>query len=193
MKKSKKSPSIQLKTARLRLRSLERSDIPSIQKAASFREISDTMISVPHPYPEGEAERYFERQQNEQKKGRAFCFVMEKKQDGAFCGIIELRAVENDHSLGELSFWLAVESWGQGYMSEGLGIILQFAFETLKLNRLYAFHMERNPATGRVLEKNGFRQEGMLRERVIKWGKFEDVALCAILKMDWIEKSHQDI
>jgi RimJ/RimL family protein N-acetyltransferase len=49
--------------------------------------------------------------------------------------------------------------------------------------------MERNPATGRVLEKNGFRQEGMLRQRVRKWGRFEDVALLAILKQDWQAKT----
>lgn len=151
------------------------------------------MISVPHPYPEGEAERYFERQQIEQLEGRAFSFVIEKKQDGAFYGIIELRAIDYEHSMAELSFWLTVEAWGQGYMSEGLGIIIKYVFDTLKLNRLYAFHMERNPATGRVLEKNGFRQEGMLRQRVIKWGRFEDVAICAILKKDWNERNHPDI
>ena len=45
--------------------------------------------------------------------------------------------------------------------------------------------MLRYPASGRVLEKNGFKQEGLLRQRVRKWGKFEDVALMAILRQDW--------
>ena len=45
--------------------------------------------------------------------------------------------------------------------------------------------MLRNPGSGRVLEKNGFRQEGLLRQRVRKWGQFEDVALCAILLQEW--------
>jgi len=43
----------------------------------------------------------------------------------------------------------------------------------------------RNPATARVLEKSGFRQEGVLRQRVQKWGQYEDVALWAILEQDW--------
>lgn len=185
---------IKLETTNLLLRSIERSDIPAIQKAAGAREVSDTMISVPHPYPKGEAERYFERRQIESESGRAYCFVIEQKQAGSFCGLIELREIEEEHSQGELSFWLALETWGRGYMSDGLQLVIRFAFENLKLNRLYAYHMLRNPATGRVLEKNGFRREGLLRQRVRKWGKYEDVALCAILKDDWKnENRDQDI
>jgi len=174
-----------LETRRLQLRPLSRSDIQDIQKAASFREIADTMISLPHPYPDGEAKRYFERQQLELEAERAFVFSIRLKEDGGFCGLIELRAIEREHSQAELSFWLARESWGQGYMSEAVRALVHYGFEMLGLNRLYAYHMKRNPATGRVLEKCGFQQEGMLRQRVIKWGIFEDVALCAILKQDW--------
>ena len=174
-----------LETQRLRLRPVKSSDAEVIQKAASTREIADTMISLPHPYPDGEAERYILRQQAEQKKGQSVTFIIEKKVGERFCGVIEVRQIEQEHSQAELSFWLAVEDWGQGYMSEVIRTLLQFGFEVLGLNRFYAYHMLRNPATGRVLEKNGFKQEGLLRQRVRKWGKFEDVALWAILRKDW--------
>ena len=45
--------------------------------------------------------------------------------------------------------------------------------------------MVRNPASGRVLEKVGMKREGLLRQRVRKWGVFEDVILVAILRDDW--------
>ena len=64
-------------------------------------------------------------------------------------------------------------------------MVVQFGFKALNLNRLYAYHMLRNPASGKILEKNGFTQEGLLRQRVIKWGRFEDVALWAILRKEW--------
>ena len=54
----------------------------------------------------------------------------------------------------------------------------------LGLNRIYAHHMVRNPGSGRVLEKIGFVGEGMLRERVRKWGVYEDVVLCAVLRRE---------
>ena len=54
----------------------------------------------------------------------------------------------------------------------------------MKLNRIHAHHMLRNPASGRVLEKIGMKQEGILRERVRKWGVFEDVAVLSILRKE---------
>ena len=143
------------------------------------------MISVPHPYPADEAERFYARQQAEREAGRAVTFTIEHKAQRRFCGLVELRDIDREHLLGELSFWLAVEAWGQGYMSEVVREVVRYGFENLGLNRLYAYHMMRNPASGRVLEKNGFRQEGLLRQRVRKWGQFEDVRLWAILRQEW--------
>ncbi len=174
-----------LDTLRLQLRPLEIFDALDIQKAAGKREIADTMISLSHPYPIGEAERYVVRMQNEREAGISVAYIIEKRVEKEFCGLIEVRDMDHEHSQGELSFWLAVSAWGHGYMSEVVQVIVQYGFEVLKLNRLYAYHMLRNPATGRVLEKNGFKQEGVLRQRVQKWGQFEDVALCAILRQDW--------
>jgi len=174
-----------LETLRLQLRPVELSDTLEIQKAAGIREIADTMISLPHPYPEGEAERYISKKQQEREAGISVTFIIEEKVGKRFCGVIEVRDIDNEHSLGELSFWLVKDVWGQGYMSEVVQALVRYGFEVLSLNRLYAYHMLRNPATGRVLEKNGFRQEGLLRQRVRKWGKYEDVALLAILKQDW--------
>ena len=174
-----------LKTPQLRLRPLELSDALVIQKAASVRKIADTMISLPHPYPAGEAERYIARQKDERKTGRSFTFTIEQQAEESFCGLVEVRDIDREHSQGELSFWLTVEAWGRGYMSDVVLEVVRYGFESLGLNRLYAYHMMRNPASGRILEKNGFKQEGLLRQRVRKWGQFEDVALWAILRQEW--------
>jgi RimJ/RimL family protein N-acetyltransferase len=174
-----------LKTPRLLLRPLKLSDASAIQKAASARKIADTMISLPHPYPAGEAERYVARQQDERKTGHSFTFTIEQQTEGLFCGLVEVRDIDREHSQGELSFWLTVEDWGRGYMSDVVQEVVRYAFDGAGLNRLYAYHMTRNPASGRILEKNGFKQEGLLRQRVRKWGHFEDVALWAILRQEW--------
>ena len=174
-----------LDTLRLLLRPVEIFDSLDIQKSAGKREIADTMISLPHPYPIGGAERYIARMQKEREADISVAYIIEKKVENEFCGLIELRDIDHEHLQGELSFWLAREAWGQGYMSEVAQVLVQYGFEMLNLNRLYAYHMLRNPATGRVLEKNGFRQEGLLRQRVQKRGQYEDVALWAILRQDW--------
>ncbi len=178
-----------LETSRLILRPLTRADAPSIQTVASICEMADTMISIPHPYPNSEVEHYISKQLAEFEKGHSVTFVIERKFERVFSGLIKVRDIEQEHSQAELSFWLAVEAWGQGYISEALKPLLRFAFKDLGLNRLCAYHMVRNPASGKVLQKNGFIQEGLLRQRVRKWGVFEDVALLAILRKDWQGKA----
>ncbi|MGD1853366.1 MAG: GNAT family N-acetyltransferase [Leptolyngbyaceae cyanobacterium] len=174
-----------LETNRLILRSLTPKDAQSIQNTASVHAVANTMLSIPHPYPKGAAEQYITAKLAEFKAGRSAAFIIERKHDNAFCGIIEIRAIEKEHSQAELSFWLAVEMWGQGYMSEALQPMLCFGFRDLALNRLYAYHMVRNPGSGKVLQKNGFIQEGVLRQRIQRWGVFEDVKLWAMLRQDW--------
>lgn len=174
-----------LQTERLYLRPLSIEDTTAIQAVASLREIADTMISIPHPYPHGEAERYIAQKMTAFADGHCITFAIESQASQAFCGIIEVRDIESEHSQAELSFWLTPATWGCGYMSETLDAVVRFVFESLELNRLYAYHMVRNPDSGRVLKKSGFVQEGILRQRVRKWGVFEDVALLAILHDDW--------
>ena len=58
-------------------------------------------------------------------------------------------------------------------------------FDQLRLNRVLVFHMVGNPASGRVLEKIGMKREGLLRQCVRKWNRFEDVVLMAVLHEDW--------
>ena len=176
-----------LETDRLILRPLNSADAPSIQEKVSVRAIADTTISIPHPYPNGEAERYITRQLDASEAGYAITFGLERKSHSGICGILEVREIEQEHAQAELSFWVAADLWGQGYMSEALKPVIAFGFNHLSLNRLYAYHMLRNPGSGKVLQKNGFVQEGVLRQRVRKWGVFEDVALWAMLRKDWFE------
>ncbi|NJL66735.1 MAG: GNAT family N-acetyltransferase [Microcoleus sp. SM1_3_4] len=186
-------PKISLETARLILRPIAFTDAPAIQKLASDRAIADTMISIPHPYPEGEAENYISRKIAEFQNGQSVAFAIECQQEKLVRGAIEIRDIDREHSGAELSFWLGVESWGKGYMSEALPLMLEFGFENLHLNRLYAYHMLRNPASGKVLQKNGFIQEGVLRQRVRKWEVFEDVVLLAILYRDWKHQQRTEV
>ena len=107
-------------------------------------------------------------------------------------GIAEVRALEPEHGQAELSFWIGRPWWGRGYASEGVGAVVDHALGELSINRLYAHHMQRNPASGRVLEKLGFAREGLLRQRVRKWGIYEDVWLLALLREDWKLRAGED-
>ena len=174
-----------LETERLRLRQLSLKDETLIQKYASDRKIADTTISIPHPYPDDGAKQYIQQKIAEFTTGYSITLAIESKLKHKLIGVIGLRDIDSEHSLAELSFWLAAQVWGKGYMSEAIKPVIDFGFKTLSLNRIYAYHMVRNPASGRILQKNGFQSEGLLRQRVRKWGIFEDVMLLSILRRDW--------
>jgi RimJ/RimL family protein N-acetyltransferase len=99
-------------------------------------------------------------------------------------GSVGLRDIDREHEQAELGFWIGREWWGHGYAREAAAAVIAFGFGVLGLNRICAHHMERNPAAGRVLQAAGMQREGILRQRVRKWGAYEDVVLYAILRDD---------
>ena len=89
------------------------------------------------------------------------------------------------HPHGIARLLLSREHWNHGYATQALGAVIDAAFSSLPLNRLEAQHDVRNPASGRVMEKCGLRQEGILRDRIVNKGEYVDAALYAILRADW--------
>ena len=179
-----------LETERLLLRPLMPQDAPALQRLAGRREIADTTISIPHPYSEAQAREWIAGTAGLFAQGKAVVFGLQVKRTGNLVGGAGLRDIDAEHSLAELGFWVAVEGWGHGYATEAVRAVLAFGFERLGLNRIYAHHMVRNPASGRVLSKVGMKPEGLLRQRVRKWGVFEDVVPMALLRAEWAGASH---
>jgi [ribosomal protein S5]-alanine N-acetyltransferase len=181
-----------LQTARLLLRPLKLRDAPIISATAGRREIADTTISIPHPYSEAQAREWITSHLEATDMSKEVIFAITLKATQQFIGSVGLREIDQEHSQAEMGFWVAVEAWGKGYATEASSAVLRFGFIELQLNRVYAHHMVRNPASGRVLEKIGMKREGLLRQRVRKWTVFEDVILLAILREDWITASSRE-
>ena len=177
---------MKLETARLILRPLRPEDAPAVARLAGRREIADTTISIPHPYSEAQAREWIAKQTAPADPMTHVAFAITIKACGELIGTMSLRDIDHEHCQAELGFWIAVEWWGKNIATEAAQPVIRFGFEELKLNRIYAHHMVRNPASGRVLEKAGMKQEGLLRQRVRKWGVYEDVVILAILRADWM-------
>jgi ribosomal-protein-alanine N-acetyltransferase len=86
---------------------------------------------------------------------------------------------------GSVGYDLARAYWGQGIMTEAVHAIIAFGFECMGLNRIEADADSRNPASARVLEKIGFRHEGLQREQFFEHGHFHDLLLFSLLKNDY--------
>ena len=178
-----------LETSRLLLPALGEHHWQRFLEVAGERAIADTTISIPHPLSEAAAREWIARADAESREGRAAHFAVTiRPQQDVLVGCVAIKAMDLEHREAELSFWLDGRHAGQGYITEAAGAVVEYAFSELRLNRLCAYHMVRNPASGRVLEKLHFRPEGLLRQRVRKWGVYEDVRLWARLASDSVDQ-----
>jgi RimJ/RimL family protein N-acetyltransferase len=173
-----------LKTRRLALRSFVADDALALQELAGAREIADTMISIPHPYSLATARSWIAAQAHSFGSGIEVHFALIEAERGALIGSAGLRDIDREHLQAELSFWIGRAWWARGFATEAAYAVLTHAFGDLRLNRIYAYHMVRNPQSGNVLRKIGMKQEGVLRQRVRKWKIFEDVVEMAVLAED---------
>jgi RimJ/RimL family protein N-acetyltransferase len=173
-----------LETARLILRPFTLADAPEVQRLAGDRAIASTTLNIPHPYPAGTAERWISTHQERFELGTQISFAITRRADGALLGAIGLHPTPA-HRHAEMGYWIGTPYWNQGYTSEAAAAALGYAFTVMALHRVFAEHLTRNPASGRVMQKIGMSYEGTLRGHTLKWDVFEDVAVYGILRDEW--------
>lgn len=82
--------------------------------------------------------------------------------------------------MGSLGYWMSVDHAGKGIMARAVGIILPFSFNTLRLHRVQAACLPINLPSRKVLEKNGFVEEGYAENYLQINGQWQDHALYAL-------------
>lgn len=173
-----------LRTERLVLRPFTLEDAEVVRRLAGDREIASTTLTIPHPYEEGMAERWIAGHGEGFAKGEQAVFAIQRRSDGALVGAVGL-AMTVEHRSAELGYWIGQPYWGAGLATEAAARVIAFGFGDLALNRIYARHLTRNPASRRVLEKLGMAYEGCARQEILKWGAFEDIHHFAILRVEF--------
>ena len=180
---------LELTTDRLLLRPFTLSDAPTVQRLAGDRDIASTTLNIPYPYEDGMAEEWIKKHSEQFEQREEVTFAITLRQDKALIGAISLMALDQQHARAEMGYWIGKPYWNNGYCTEAAEAVLRYGFTELGLNRIYAHHFGRNPASGRVMEKIGMVYEGCLRQHVQKWGVSEDLKIYAILKSEYESQS----
>ena len=84
----------------------------------------------------------------------------------------------------ELGYGLEKAWWGNGLMTAATRLCIGYAFEELGINRVEAHVLDDNERSLRVLEKLGFRREGLLREYEVVRGEARDFWVLGLLRSD---------
>lgn len=147
--------------------------------------IHQTTENIPYPYRKEQAIHWIQRHTditNQYGKPHLLAIRNPQKQ---LIGSIAIGEINDKHPhVAELGYWLACSYWGQGIMTEAVKVFIHYAFTELSLLRLFSRVFEFNLGSRRVLEKNGFKLEGIQRQHVYRDGKFIDDYLYGLLKAD---------
>lgn len=98
-------------------------------------------------------------------------------------GAVSLLELRRSH--GMLHYWLLPEERGHGYATEGAALLLDHAFGTVGLHRVFAWTIAHNEASQRVLRRLGFTHEGTYREHLFAGGEYRDTEHFGLLAPEW--------
>jgi RimJ/RimL family protein N-acetyltransferase len=167
-----------LTTERLILRPLEHADAERIALLANNWKVASMVGRMPHPYSEEDAHRFLAQINSPNARGHVFAIT----RDDVFIGIIGLEPYPDDFEFG---YWVGEPYWGQGYATEAGQAVLAFGFRSMGFSHIVAGHFVDNPASGRVLQKLGFRYSGMEKRRCLARGHDIDILMMALSRADW--------
>jgi ribosomal-protein-alanine N-acetyltransferase len=92
-----------------------------------------------------------------------------------------------DGRLWEIGYALIPSERGKGYCTEAVAVMVDYLFLSKDMVRIQAHIDPRNLASQKVVEKNGFKKEGLIRKCFFAKGEWRDMLLCSILREEWKE------
>lgn len=99
-----------------------------------------------------------------------------------FCALFDL---DTDSGRGEVGAWLAPDAEGQGYATEALALLIDYAFDERRLHRLNAGRLATNDRSAALLDRLGFSEEGRRAEYYFVGGEYVDRVEYGLLESDW--------
>ena len=145
--------------AHIAIRPIGPGDEAGVQQYASDARLAAT-CNVPHPYPPDGGKQFVERSIAAADAGERHVFAVTAYDK--FAGLMTLNAVNPAGGTAELDYWIAVPFWGMGVGTAAARLAAEFAFRILGLTLLRSGCLTTNPASSRVLEKNGFVRSATL-------------------------------
>jgi len=131
---------------------------------------------------------HFER--DFKKKSRIKWGIFEASQGEKLVGIIEAMDFNQKVNMVTIGYYLAEDFWGKGIATKAVEMVVNYFLEEVQVNRIQAEVMPLNEPSKKVLLKNGFIKEGLLRQATFWSGKgIVDLEIYGLLKEDYVSHS----
>ena len=178
---------ITLTTPRLLLRPLLAADAPAVFVLRSDPLVNQYTGNTPWTSVES-AQEFIARDLRAMENGEYLRLGMINSNNDDLFGTITLFHFDTQCRRAEIGYDMRPDMWGNAYMNEALLPVLELGYTDLNLNRIEADVDPANLASVKTLERLGFRQEGLLRERWIVNGVKSDTVFLGLLHADWLAR-----
>lgn len=105
--------------------------------------------------------------------------------DGDPVGYVMLFHVDDSAGHAEVAYWVSPDAQGEGYATEAVALLLDYAFDERRLHRVRARALATNTASRGLLEKLGFTEEGVQRDEKFVGGEYVDTHFYGLLEDEW--------
>jgi ribosomal-protein-alanine N-acetyltransferase len=174
-----------IETERLIIRAIEQLDADDCFQIFSDQEIH-LLMALPFHENIEQTSQFIKKTHHDYIDNNFAWFAVVEKSSNKTIGMLVFDDYSPKFCKTGLAYVFAKDFWGKGYAFEASKALVDFGFESMGLNRIYATVDPENLRSERVLEKLGMQYEGYLRQEVRCQGTFKDRKLYAILKEDWI-------
>ena len=171
------------KQIRVYLRAFEVEDHIKIYKWRQDKEISRSFGGVPL-FSSSENEKQWVESKIFDKQNVSCAICLKKTNE--FIGCIFLNDIDYHNRSGHVPVFIGEKKyWGKGYATDARVLMLKYAFLDRGLIRVWAKVLEDNQGALKMLEKTGYKREGLLRKVTFKDGKFVNGVILAVLNTDF--------
>lgn len=179
-----KNSTKKIETDRLVLRKFKEDDYqPMFDYWASKEEVAKGAGWPQHTNP-NDTKGLVKMWVDEYKESNVFNWIIDLKKEHPIGSITVVRKDLNNHTC-EIGYNIGSDYWNKGYATEAIKNVIPYLFETGLFDTITAQCFEHNKASIRVLEKNGFKKEGVLRNRYIVDGKKVNLVELSLLKEEY--------
>jgi ribosomal-protein-alanine N-acetyltransferase len=177
-----------LQTERLTLRRLMVSDTLDMYEYSKNEEVTRYLTWEAHPDASYTRE-YLQYLGTHYNVGDFFDWAVVLDSEDKMIGTCGFTRFDYNNNSGEIGYVINPAYRGRGIADEAVRAVMQFGFETLRLNRIEAKFIEGNSASMRVMEKTGMTFEGYHRSSMYIKGDYRTIGVCAILRDEYFATS----
>ena len=177
-----------IETARLRLREQREGDANAL--LAVYGDPRAMAYWSGPPWTDiAQAHAHLQRAQRDLESGGVLPWAIADIASDELIGTLTLFKLDRDHRRAEIGYILGTPHWGKGLAGEAMRAVLRHAFGAMQLERIEADTDPRNAPSLRMLERLGFKREGLLRKRWFVNDEWCDSAWLGLLREDFTEAS----